>query len=249
MSETARVFVSATSDDLGSYRRIVSDTQLKLDAQPVTQDHFAPDSREVEQMLRNRIAACDAVICLVGAVYGHEPKQHDDGARRSYTQLEYDVAVELQKPLFVFLATDDCGLDQRAEEPDELRQLQFEHRRRIFQGEQVWSPFASREDLAAKVALLRFDADSLKQELTSRLVVAMFTDLVDSTQCKIELGDVQYVQSIAQPYNEIFHQVLSRFDEAELVDSAGDGFFATFARVSDAVNAALLFQELLRTHA
>jgi hypothetical protein len=68
MSETARVFVSATSVDLGSYRRIVSDTLLKLDAQPVTQDHFAPDSRAVTQMLRERIAACDAVICLSGVM-------------------------------------------------------------------------------------------------------------------------------------------------------------------------------------
>ena len=104
MSETARVFVSATSVDLGSYRRIVSDTLLKLDAQPVTQDHFAPDSRAVKQMLRDRIAACDAVICLVGAVYGHEPKQHDDGPRRSFTQLEYDIAVELRKQQYITLA-------------------------------------------------------------------------------------------------------------------------------------------------
>jgi hypothetical protein len=43
------------------------------------------------------------------------------------------------------------------------------------------------------------------------------------------------VQSIAKPYNEIFHQVLSRFDDAELVDSAGDDFRLAVASVFSAL--------------
>ena len=62
----SRVFISATSRDLGSFRKAVSDVLLTLDAHPVIQEHFAPDYRSVVEMLREKIGECDAVICLVG---------------------------------------------------------------------------------------------------------------------------------------------------------------------------------------
>ena len=107
-----RVFVSATSHDLGSFRKAVGEILVKLGALPVVQDHFAQAYRSVTEMLREKIGQCDAAICLVGRRYGHEPPHRDaDQPRRSYTQLEYEVAVELGKPVFVFVATDDCPLD------------------------------------------------------------------------------------------------------------------------------------------
>src|SRR5438067_6756604 len=99
MSSVPRVFVSATSRDLGSFRKAVSDVLLNLDVHPVVQDHFAPDYRSVVEMLREKIGQCDAVLCLVGRRYGYEPlKREPDQPRRSYTQLEYEIAVELRKP-------------------------------------------------------------------------------------------------------------------------------------------------------
>jgi hypothetical protein len=93
MSDVPRVFISATSRDLGSCRKAVSDVLLTLNALPVLQDHFAPDYRTVVEMLRARIETCDAVICLVGRVYGQEPLTRSaDQPRRSYTQLEYEIA-------------------------------------------------------------------------------------------------------------------------------------------------------------
>ena len=101
MPDVPRVFISATSRDLGSYRRAVSDVLVTLNALPVHQDHFPPDYRTVMEMLRARIASCDAVICLVGSVYGQEPlTRAADQPRRSYTQMEYEIAVELNKPVF-----------------------------------------------------------------------------------------------------------------------------------------------------
>src|SRR3954453_23388489 len=119
------VFISATSRDLGSYRQAVADVLPKLGAHPVVQDHFPPDHRSVVEMLRSKIEPCDAVVCLVGRAYGHEPKTRKRGEpRRSYTQLEYEIAVKLRKLVFVFIATDDCPFDNPVDEPEELRALQ-----------------------------------------------------------------------------------------------------------------------------
>jgi len=83
---------------------------------------------------------------------------------------------------------------------------------------------------------------------TSKILVLMFTDLVDSSALKVTLGDRDYVRYIAQPHNEIFRQTVSRFPGAEENNFTGDGFLSTFERVSDAINAALLFHVALRTH-
>jgi Domain of unknown function (DUF4062) len=72
-NKVPRIFISATSRDLGSYRKAVSEVLLTLNALPVLQDHFAPDSRTAVEMVRGKIGECDAVICLVGPGYGKEP--------------------------------------------------------------------------------------------------------------------------------------------------------------------------------
>ena len=100
------VFISATTADLRSCRQLIKEALLTLHCVPVEQPNFPPDYRSVREMLRARIAACDAVIHLAGEIYGAEPTERAPGEpRRSYTQLEYDLARDLAKPVYVFV----CG--------------------------------------------------------------------------------------------------------------------------------------------
>lgn len=80
-------------------------------------------------------------------------------------------------------------------------------------------------------------------------MVLMFTDLVNSSGLKMQLGDVAYARSVANPHNQIFRSVLSRFPGAEENNYTGDGYLATFKSVGDAVEMALLFHHALREHA
>ena len=181
MSAVPRVFVSATSRDLGSFRKAVSDVLLTLGAHPVIQEHFAPDYRSVVEMLREKIGECDAAVCLVGRCYGHEPLKRDaNQSRRSYTQLEYEIAVELRKPVFVFVATDDCTLDAAPDEAEELRGLQLEHLKRIAASDRIRMTFHSLGHLTDQVRVMRFDAESLRTGVTSRLAVLLFAELIDA---------------------------------------------------------------------
>jgi class 3 adenylate cyclase len=58
------------------------------------------------------------------------------------------------------------------------------------------------------------------------LATVLFTDLVDSTSQMAELGDRRWAQLVAD-HNAIVRRCLDRFGGHE-VDTAGDGFFATF---------------------
>jgi len=73
MNAPARVFISATSGDLGSVRQLVKEALLSMDCHPVEQTNFPPDYRTVKEMLQDKIAACQAVIHIVGRRYGAEP--------------------------------------------------------------------------------------------------------------------------------------------------------------------------------
>jgi tetratricopeptide (TPR) repeat protein len=152
-----RIFISATSGDLGSYRRVVRDVLLSKEVLPLVQDHFPPDYRSVIGLLEDKIRHCDAVICLVGFVYGQEPRQRpEDEPRRSYSQLEYDIARQLGKPVYLFLAREGCPCDAQVEEAEELRQLQRAYREQLRHSDQVRSAFSSVADLERQIGAIAF---------------------------------------------------------------------------------------------
>ena len=113
-----RVFISAVTRELGSVRKLVKKALEDNDYHAVEQDNFPPDYRDLIAKLRERINSCDAVVHVAGHCYGAEPAERPaDAPRRSYTQLEYDIAVELGKPVYVFLTGDRFPTDPHEPEP------------------------------------------------------------------------------------------------------------------------------------
>lgn len=153
----SRVFISAVSCEFKSYREAVSQILLTRDVFPVTQEYFGPDATTIADLLRDKIKGCDAVICILGRVYGFEPKSIDPGSvRRSYTQMEYDIALEFGKRVFLFKATDQCPVDQMIDESKELRTLQENYVRQLTSTDELWTEFSSVDDLAKKISLSTF---------------------------------------------------------------------------------------------
>ena len=143
------VFLSATTQDLASCREAAARMLRKAHVFPVIQEEFSADYRPLTDHLRDLILRCDAVVCLVGNVHGSAPS----GYTRSYTQLEFDVARELGKPVFVFLAHDDFVPDRHSQEAEHNRQLQ-RHYRLELQHTLKCEWFHSREDLEKQILLL-----------------------------------------------------------------------------------------------
>ena len=103
--------------------------------------------------------------------------------------MEYEIAVELGKPVFVFVATDDCTLDAAPDEPEELRGLQLEHLKRIVASDRIRMPFHSLGHLTDQVRVMRFDAESLAQGVTTRLAVLLTAELIDAGSLRERRGE------------------------------------------------------------
>ncbi|HEV7404460.1 MAG TPA: DUF4062 domain-containing protein [Chthoniobacteraceae bacterium] len=161
MGEVLKVFISATTADLGAVRAAVRDffsdhQQYK----PVEQEHFGPAAETLLEMDRRKLAGCDAVLHLVGECYGHEPPLAG-GSRRSYTQLEHDHA--LGKPLYLFVCEDSFPYAAHAPEPEEKQVLQRAHRQAILAGHHKYERIADLAALAEQLRLVDF-ADIRKNE-------------------------------------------------------------------------------------
>lgn len=76
------------------------------------------------------------------------------------------------------------------------------------------------------------------------LATVLFTDMVGSTERAIELGDRAW-QRLLRRHHAAVRAELRRFGGHE-VDSAGDGFFATFPQPADAVRCALAIRAAVR---
>jgi|WetSurSiteA1Bulk_404760.scaffolds.fasta_scaffold00974_7 tetratricopeptide (TPR) repeat protein len=146
-----RVFISSTTQDLGSYRNAVKEELLTAKIFPVSQTNFGPDYRNLKEFLQYEISQCDAVFCLVGFAYGTAPL-YEENDKRSYAQLEYDYAIAENKPVFIFIADKSYIPDIIVHESDEEKEMQESYRIRLMSSQHKWELFSDIYDLKVKVA-------------------------------------------------------------------------------------------------
>lgn len=92
----------------------------------------------------------------------------------------------------------------------------------------------------------RFVTDLPEPEAEPDTVLAtvLFTDIVSSTATAVELGDRRW-RELLERHNELVRRQLTRFRGRE-VDTAGDGFFATFDGPARAIRCACAVTQALR---
>jgi tetratricopeptide (TPR) repeat protein len=154
-----KVFISAVSKELKSYRTLVEQSLQKQGVQPEFQELFELSDEEILELLRRKLADCDAVICLIGFRYGAEPsKPIEPFGRCSFTQFEYHFTrarSDKKVPIYRLLTTDATLTDQPNDESDTLRQLQLDFRTTVTT-DQNWRTFANADQLRAEIAELQF---------------------------------------------------------------------------------------------
>ncbi len=149
-------------------REVVKQALLTMDCLPVEQSNFPPDYRTVQKMIEHKIAACEAVIHIVGLRYGVEPDPAsliEGAARRSYTQIEADIARQFGKRLYLFICAENFPYDDAPLEREELQLLQDAYRAEISKSKIVWTKVADRDELGRRVRELTFHGEEQEKTL------------------------------------------------------------------------------------
>ncbi|RYF31253.1 MAG: DUF4062 domain-containing protein, partial [Cytophagaceae bacterium] len=107
-----QVFVSSTFEDLQDERRAVIAAILAMGHIPVGMEAFNASDEDQWTNIKRRIDKADYYVVIVAERYGAEK---DD---KSYTQMEYEYAVEKGKPVIAFLHKNIDALPMQDGETD-----------------------------------------------------------------------------------------------------------------------------------
>lgn len=98
-----RVFVSSTYSDMLPYREAIRTAINKADCVPYGMERFGATSIPPLETCYEELASSQIYVCALGMRYG----SIDEATGKSYTQLEYEKAKELGKPILAFLVDED----------------------------------------------------------------------------------------------------------------------------------------------
>lgn len=102
MDKKYSVFVSSTYTDLVSERKQVIDALLQMNCFPIGMEYFNAEDDTQWNIIKNLIKECDYYIIIIAGRYGSIEKE----SGKSYTQKEYEYAVEQGIPVLRFVHED-----------------------------------------------------------------------------------------------------------------------------------------------
>lgn len=187
MKTRPTIFISGVSHEFGSFRDAVENEIEMKGCFAENQPGFSPDYRTVEEMLRRRLHDSEAMIHIVGFRFGAEPNRRPANApRRSYTQMEFDIARELQKPVYVFLSAEPSvrqppkpdGQSEDVAEDAEATKLQLAHRAAVQKTNHLYYFFKDQAELCRLVAEIPIVAQADFRADISRIVKYAPTELI-----------------------------------------------------------------------
>jgi hypothetical protein len=148
MDKRYQVFVSSTYEDLREERREVMLALLALDCIPTGMELFPAADEDSWTHIKRFIAGCDYYIVIIGGRYGSR-----GSAGISYTEMEYDYAIEVGLPALAFLHQDPGTIPANRTEPTDDGRTALEAFREKIHRTRHAKYWKSPEDLAGKVTL------------------------------------------------------------------------------------------------
>ncbi|HEN3600742.1 TPA: DUF4062 domain-containing protein, partial [Yersinia enterocolitica] len=102
MRKRLQVFVSSTFNDLKNERQAAVSAILKIGHIPAGMELFTAGDRSQWETIKNWIDESDVYMLILGGRYGSIESE----SGLSYTELEYNYALETNKPLFSVVIND-----------------------------------------------------------------------------------------------------------------------------------------------
>lgn len=103
-----QVFVSSTYTDLAEERRSILNVLLMADCIPAGIENFVAQDDEQFDVIKKVIDLCDYYILILGKRYG----SINEKTGISYTEMEYNYAIEKKIPVLIFVL-DDKNVDKK----------------------------------------------------------------------------------------------------------------------------------------
>ena len=108
-----QVFISSTYKDLEEERESIIKAVLEMYHIPIGMEMFSAEDEEQWEIIRRTIEVSDYYVLILGLRYGSKTS---DGI--SFTQKEYEYALEKKIPVLAFIMSDDVSLPKSRRDDD-----------------------------------------------------------------------------------------------------------------------------------
>lgn len=132
MDKRYQVFVSSTFEDLQEERKEVMQALLELDCIPAGMELFPASNEDQWTLIKRVIDDCDYYLLIIGGRYG---STNDEG--KSYTQMEFEYALEQGKPIISFLPKQPENIPTGKSEKDEAKREKLENFKKLAQKKMI----------------------------------------------------------------------------------------------------------------
>lgn len=160
------VFLSSTSRDLVKCREAAYGAIVGLHGyRCVRMEDFGAVDEAADDFCRRKVGECDLVIYMAGPLYGSRTPK---GA--SYTEREFDAAMDRKKPCLVFLTVEDFPIPANLFQSERDRKSQRAFRQKLSKG-RIVTRFATSDEIAIKVvqSIRNWEAPTQASLLTSQI--------------------------------------------------------------------------------
>ena len=193
-----QIFVSSTYKDLKNERLEAIKTILECDCIPCGMEAFSSDGEEQFEVIKQVINLCDYYILIIGNRYGsihHE-------TNLSFTEMEFDYAIERNIPVLVFMKKDYCDESK----VDNLERLTAFAKK--VSNNHLVSFWSNKDELAKKISLSLFK--SLQKNDRKGWVKGDELDEISSLNEKLDQENSELKKKLSQveeKYNDIKNQI------------------------------------------
>ena len=129
MDKRYQVFISSTFTDLKEERKAIIESLLNAKYIPAGMEMFSASNDEQFKYIKKIIDTCDYYVLIVGARYG----TINPSTGKSFTEQEYDYAIEKGIPVLAFLNSNPNDLPEDKRE-DDKRELLEAFREKVSNG-------------------------------------------------------------------------------------------------------------------
>lgn len=144
-----QVFISSTYSDLVEERKKILDVLFMADCIPAGMEAFVAVDTEQFEVIKKVIDLCDYYVLIIGKRYG---SIHPETGL-SYTEMEYDYAIEHNIPVLVFAIDESVELDQSKMETDREKIMKLKSFRTKAMTNRLASIWKTTDDLTGKLAV------------------------------------------------------------------------------------------------
>ena len=144
-----QVFISSTYSDLEKERKQVLEILLMADCIQAGMENFVATDDEQFNVIKKVIDLCDYYILILGRRYGSV----NETTGISYTEMEYNYAIDKGIPVLVFSLDDSIELDSDKVEIDDVKKGKLAEFKSRAMRNRLASVWRDQSDLTGKVAI------------------------------------------------------------------------------------------------